>query len=84
MNLPLDFIDGTVRQSFVRREDAIAAAREAIAQDEKRRARVVWHCSGAESAGCVVPAMFLVGLASGRDPVGAVRVHVEGTERRRR
>lgn len=58
-----DFLSGTVRAAFMSRAEAVAAAREAVEFDEKRRPRNVWLCKGANSAGVVVPDRFVVGLA---------------------
>lgn len=81
--LPLDFIGGATRASFPDLPTAIAAARAAVDQDEKHRARAVWHIAGTQSAGVTVPTHYVVGLASGTLAAG-VKMHIEGELRRRR
>lgn len=69
--LPLDFLAGERRAAFATRDEARAAAREAVDGDAQRRPRGIWRAAGGASAGVQVPERFVVGLLrAGRAHMG--------------
>lgn len=66
-----------VRTAWASEVDAIAAAREGVAAD--RQPRAVWFVDGASSAGWIVPARWIVGLAVTLTPPSANRHAVVST-----